>query len=50
MDKYFASAVQGLGNVKVWAAPGGQSQSTSHGGFDDDAVTRASIVELIRHG
>lgn len=48
MDKYFAGAVQGLSNVKVWASPGGQSQSSTHGGFDDDPVTRANIVKLIR--
>lgn len=47
MEKYFSDAVQGLDNVKAWASPSGQSQSSSHGGFDDDAVTRGNIVKLI---
>jgi len=47
MQKYF-EAVKDLPNVQAWAAPGAQSKSTTHGGFDDDATTMASVIALIR--
>jgi len=47
MQKYF-DAVKNLPNVKAWAAPGAQSKSTTHGGFDDDATTLASVIALIK--
>lgn len=52
MEKYFDSHIGSLGldRVKAWSAPLGASQSSTHGGFDDDAATRASIIRLIRHG
>lgn len=47
MQKYF-EAVKNLPNVQAWAAPGAQSKSTTHGGFDDDATTMASVIALIK--
>jgi hypothetical protein len=37
-----------LPNVATWAAPGKESKSTTHGGFDDDQVTMASIIALMK--
>jgi hypothetical protein len=34
--------------VQALAAPGAQSKSTTHGGFDDDATTMASVIALIQ--
>ena len=49
MEKYFgAIASQGLPGVQAWTAPGAQSKSTTHGGFDDDATTMASVIALIK--
>ncbi len=49
MEKYFgAIASRGLPGVHVWTAPGAQSKSTTHGGFDDDATTMASVIALIK--
>jgi len=49
MQKYFdAIAGQGLPGVHAWTAPGAQSKSTTHGGFDDDATTMASVIALIK--
>ncbi len=49
MEKYFgAIASQGLPGVHAWTAPGAQSKSTTHGGFDDDATTMASVIALIK--
>lgn len=49
MQKYFdAIASQGLPGVSAWTAPGVQSKSTTHGGFDDDATTMASVIALIK--
>lgn len=50
MEKYFSGAVAGLSNVQAWTAPGAESQSSTHGGFDDDPTTRASIIRLIKAG
>jgi len=47
MQKYF-EAVKGVPNVRAWSAPGIQSKSTTHGGFDDDATTMASVIALIK--
>jgi len=50
MEKYFGAIEKlGLPGVQAWAAPSLQSKSTTHGGFDDDATTMASIISLI-HG
>ena len=37
-----------LANVKAWMAPGPASESTTHGGFDDDPVTMKSVINLIK--
>ncbi|HEX4953333.1 MAG TPA: C1 family peptidase [Thermoanaerobaculia bacterium] len=37
-----------LAHVKAHLAPGPTSASTTHGGFDDDPLTRASVIEIIR--
>ncbi|MFA5914209.1 MAG: C1 family peptidase [Burkholderiales bacterium] len=47
MQKYFG-AIAGLPGVHAWTAPGAQSKSTTHGGFDDDATTMASVIALIK--
>jgi hypothetical protein len=49
MENYFAAiAGQGLPGVRAWTSPGAQSKSTTHGGFDDDPATMASIISLIK--
>jgi hypothetical protein len=48
MEKYFDRDVKNLRNVRAWAAPGVQSKSTTHGGFDDDTTTMNSVIALIR--
>lgn len=52
MEKYFNAHIASLGlpQIQAWPAPLGASQSTTHGGFDDDAATRASIINLIKTG
>jgi len=47
MEKYFKD-VKNLPNVQSWSAPGVQSKSTTHGGFDDDDATMASVIRLIQ--
>ena len=47
MQKYF-DAIGNLPNVHAWTAPGIQSKSVTHGGFDDDPATMASIISLIQ--
>ncbi len=50
MEKYFDSKVKGLAprRVKAYSAPGPDTSSTTHGGFDDDAATRASVIRHIK--
>lgn len=50
MEKYFNEKIapQKLSNVRAWAAPGKESKSTTHGCFDDDATTMASVIKLIQ--
>jgi hypothetical protein len=50
MEKYFNDKIASkkLANVYTWAAPGKESKSTTHGGFDDDQVTMASVIALIK--
>jgi hypothetical protein len=52
MEKYFNEHIASLGlaSVKSWSAPLAASQSTTHGGFDDDAATRANVINLIKTG
>jgi hypothetical protein len=48
MEKYFKAATDGLPHVKAWTAPGPASDSTTHGGFDDDGRTMKCIIDLIK--
>ena len=50
MEKYFNDKIgsKKLPNVYTWAAPGKESKSTTHGGFDDDQVTMASVIALMK--
>lgn len=48
MEKYFKAATDGLPRVKAWIAPGPASNSTTHGGFDDDVRTMKCIIDLIK--
>ncbi len=52
MEKYFKEKItpQKLPNVRAYTTPGKESKSTTHGGFDDDAATMASVIALIRGG
>jgi len=49
MQKYFQSQIApaNLANVKLFTAPGEFSQSTTHGGFDDDPTTMKKVISLI---
>jgi hypothetical protein len=49
MEKYFNAEIAPakLPNVSVFTAPGNDSKSTTHGGFDDDVTTREKIISLI---
>ncbi len=50
MEKYFNDEIgsKNLPNIYTWAAPGRESKSTTHGGFDDDQVTMASVIALMK--
>lgn len=50
MEKYFNEKIapQNLSNLRTWPAPGKESKSNTHGGFDDDSATIASIIALIQ--
>jgi len=51
MEKFFAGAF-GTGlpkNVAVYTGPGPATRSTTHGGFDDDATTRGTIIKCIKN-
>ena len=50
LEKYFNDEIasKNLPNVYTWAAPGKESKSTTHGGFDDDQVTMASVIALMK--
>jgi hypothetical protein len=50
MEKYFNSAVGSLNlpNVQAYSSPGSVTDSTTHGGFDDDPLTLRSVVSLIK--
>lgn len=51
MQKYFEQIIdpKKLPNVAGWIAPGDRSRSTTHGGFDDDATTMASVIGMIKN-
>ncbi len=50
MEKYFEDEVLSLGlpSIRAWLAPSPATASTTHGGFDEDAATMASIIALIK--
>jgi len=50
MEKYFSSSIGALKlpNVRTYTSPGPAANSTTHGGFDDDAQTIRSVVSLIK--
>lgn len=50
MEKYFNDKIASkkLPNIFTWAAPGKESHSTTHGGFDDDQATMASVIALMK--
>lgn len=50
LEKYFNDEIasKNLPNVSTWAAPGRESKSTTHGGFDDDQITMASVIALMK--
>ena len=50
MEKYFNDKIASkkLANIYTWAAPGRESKSTTHGGFDDDQMTMASVIALMK--
>ncbi len=50
LEKYFNDKIgsKNLPNVYTWAAPGKESKSTTHGDFDDDQVTMASVIALMK--
>jgi hypothetical protein len=50
MERYFRDTVAGpdMNNVQVYTAPGPDSKSTTHGGFDDDPVTRDKVISGIQ--
>ena len=52
LEKYFDAMIgsRQLANVYTWTAPGKESKSTTHGGFDDDQVTMGSVIALIKGG
>lgn len=52
MQKHFAKASRGLDpkRVTLSLAPGSASNSTTHGGFDDDEATMNSVIAAILNG
>jgi hypothetical protein len=52
MEKYWNPTIGALNlpNVRAWTAPGAASGSATHGGFDDDPVTRGNVIGLIKTG
>ena len=48
MERYAGGVLNGLKNAALITAPGVDSRSTTHGGFDDDAITRDKIISLIK--
>jgi hypothetical protein len=45
MQRHFPAALARRRNVKVLVAPSADSAVTTHGGFDDDAATRRSVIK-----
>jgi len=49
MQKFFDAEVSpmSLASIKAFPAPGRESSSTTHGGFDDDLATMTSIIKAV---
>ena len=47
MEKFFAPYARKLPTAVSHVAPGPLSASTTHGGFDDDALTQAQVIRFI---
>jgi hypothetical protein len=50
MQKYFDAAFGDRADLVAHAAPGPASTATRHGAFDDDAATRAQVLDFVRKG
>jgi hypothetical protein len=50
LEKFFDEAVAGTKGVTGIVAPGDKSGATTHGGFDDDPVTLATVTDFIKRG
>lgn len=48
METFFKAAATGIKPLKLVVAPGADSRSTTHGGFDDDATTMASVINFLK--
>ncbi len=48
MERHFPREVAKLRNVEVLLSPSAASASTTHGGFDDDGATMASVISGMR--
>ena len=44
LERDFPARLRKRGNIRVHVAPGPTSSATSHGAFDDDALTVASVI------
>jgi hypothetical protein len=49
MQKYFDQLIPASSNIHAFTSPGADSQSTTHGGFDDDCVTINRVVSIIKN-
>jgi hypothetical protein len=47
MERHFPASIARMKNVEVTMAPSPGSESTTHGGFDDDPATLHSVVESL---
>jgi hypothetical protein len=50
MQRHFDPYAGGLKNTTVHVSPGPTSASSTHGGFDDDALSQRRVIEFIRKG
>ena len=48
MEKYFDKLIPKSPDIEIIRAPSGKSESTTHGGFDDDEKTRSNIIAAIK--
>lgn len=48
MERHFPRALARRRNVKVVTAPSPRSAATTHGGFDDDRATMASVISSMK--